>query len=516
MALLAPAASTASRPITEQARILQSRFREDWRFFYHEALGGTVLWEKQHAIWDSVLRHMYTLVTSGHATGKDYIIGRLVPWFLFSFSPSIVITTAPTDRQVEKIIWGEIHAAAARAKVELGGRLLEKEWTIADKYYAIGFTSKDTQASSQHFQGFHEANVLIVLSEAPGIHESVWEALPGLTTGEHVRVLAVGQAIGEVGAFYDAYRSACPRKLACDESGCELWHHIKISSWEAAEARERLGIPGLASRKWCEGRLKKWTEQSPLYVSRVLGEFPEMAGDRIIALAWAARAQTLELSMQGACGMGIDPAWRGEDESAISVVRGQRLTRLETYSGIDTPTLVAKATRVVREEREAYPEQPLHAIAIDVGYNPGAYDYLLRSSEELRLSVIGVNFGESADRNDEYVNKSAEMWWRLREELRVGTFQLLPPLHPESEELLAELTSRTVAKQLDKLGRIGLETKQDMRKRGVHSPDRVDSLLMAREAQRHGASGGSGLVVVGEEGLVVAEASDGVNWQEFE
>lgn len=471
----------------EQAALLQRRFREDWRFFYREALGGPPLWEKQHELWDSVLRHMYTLVTSGHATGKDYLIGRLVPWFLFSFSPSIVITTAPTDRQVEKIIWGEIHNAAARAKVELGGRLLVKEWTIAEKYYAIGFTSKDTQASSQHFQGFHQANVLIVLSEAPGIHESVWQALPGITTGEHVRVLAVGQAIGEVGAFYEAYRSACPRKLACNEPGCELWHHMKISSWEAAEARERLGIPGLASRKWCEGRLKKWTEQSPLYISRVLGEFPDMAGNRVIALPWAARAQELELPTSGACGMGIDVAGAGSegDATTFCVVRGNRQTRLEAIHGMNTLEIVNRAVRIVREEREAYPEQPLRTITVDVGYNPGVYDQLWSVSEELGLSVVGVNFGVPAEREDEYFDKGAEMWWTLREALRLGTFQLLPADHAESEDQLAELTSRQLSKKPDKRGRIRLESKEDMARRGISSPDRVDGLLLAREACHH-------------------------------
>ncbi len=475
--------ASSPQAAAESLRILQARWQRDWRFFYYQTLGGPPLTWDQEALWDHVAAHERTVVTSGHATGKDFEIGRIVPWFLFSWSPAIVITTAPTDRQVEKIIWGEIHAAEAKARIPLGGKLLEKEWVVdaKNKYYAIGFTSKDTQASSQHFQGFHQAHVLVVLSEAPGVHDSVWEALEGLTTAQHVRVLAVGQAIGSVGAFYEVWRHACRRGPQCR---CAEWHHLALSSWDAAAWNEQIGIPGLATRAWCERRLLKWGEDSPLYVSRVLGQMPEGAGDRIIALAWAALAQELELPTGGACGMGIDPAWRGEDASAFCVVRGQRQTRLEVAYGQNTLEVVNRAVRIIREEQEAHPEQPLKTVCVDLGYNPGVYDQLWSVSEELGFTVIGVNFGGTAEREAEYYDKGAEMWWTLREALRVGTFQLLPQDHQESDELLNELTARRLSKKPDKLGRIRLESKDELKKRGAHSPDRVDALILAREACR--------------------------------
>lgn len=470
----------------EQLALLQGRWRRDWRTFYYETLGGTILTEDQEAVWDHVCGHMRTLVTSGHATGKDFDIGRIVPYFLFSYAPAIVITTAPTDRQVERVIWGEIHAAAARAKYPLGGSLLGKSWTISEKHYAIGFTSKDTQSSSQHFSGFHERNVLIILSEAPGINAATWSGLEGVTTGEHVRILAVGQAIGEAGDFYDAWKGSCRRGPQCP---CLEWHHMQMSSWDAAEANERLQIPALASKSWCEQRRRKWGEDHPLYVSRVLGGMPESGGDRVIPIHAAMRAQELELPTGGPCGMGIDVAWRGEDDSVIAITRGQRLTRLVRMHGQNTLELASRAAAIVREERELYPDQRLATICVDVGgVGAGVYDQLWALSEELGLSVIGVNFGTPANRDEEYFDKGAEMWWQLREELKLGTAQLLPQGHPEAEELIAELTARQLSKRPDKLGRIRLESKQEMRSRGVASPDAADGYLLAREACRQQGS----------------------------
>ena len=88
-----------------------------------------------------------------------------------------------------------------------------------------------------------------------------------------------------------------------------------------------------------------------------------------------------------------------------------------------------------------------------------------------------MNFGARADEDTLYVDKAAEMWWQLREALRLGTFQTLP-----GDEQIAQMTSRKCA--LDKKGRIQLEKKDDLRKRGLPSPDQVDSLVLAREAQR--------------------------------
>jgi hypothetical protein len=196
-----------------------------------------------------------------------------------------------------------------------------------------------------------------------------------------------------------------------------------------------------------------------------------MSVDRIIALSWAVRAAELELSSDGPGGVGVDVAWKGDDNSVITVVRGQRQTRREVLHGQDTIQVTGRTLQVLREEG-------LKSVAVDVGgIGAGVYDNLQAASGDLGLNVIGVNFGARADDETLYIDKAAEMWWQLREELRLGTFQTL-----SGDEQIAQMTSRKCA--LDKKGRIQLEKKDDLRKRGLPSPDQVDSLVLAREAQR--------------------------------
>ncbi len=228
----------------EQVLDLQRHFQTDWRRYYQQVLAGPQLWTKQCDIWDSVLVHQRTLVISAHATGKDFVSARILPWFTTNWIPSVAITTAPSDRQVNKVIWGEIRNAVRNAKIPLGGRLLEQEWKFAEKHYALGFTTKDSQTVSNRFQGFHERYVFILLSEASGLHPSIWESLEGLTTGEHVRVLAISQPPAGAGPFYEIVRTACRKGLTCC---CLDWHLSSISALAAAEANEQLHLPGLAT-----------------------------------------------------------------------------------------------------------------------------------------------------------------------------------------------------------------------------------------------------------------------------
>jgi len=462
----------------EQVLDLQHHFQTDWRSFYRDVLAGPELWAKQSLMWDSVMAHQRTLVISAHATGKDFLSGRIVPWFLSNWIPSIVITTAPSDRQVNKVVWGEIRSAVKNAKVPLGGRMLEQEWKFAEKHYAIGFATKDSQTVSNRFQGFHERNVLILLSEASGLHPSIWESLEGLTTGDYVRVLAISQPPAGSGPFYEMVRTACRKGVSCR---CLDWHLIEISAWEAAEANAQRQIPGLATLEWCQERLRKWGEQSPFYQLRVLGRVPDASEDVVIPLAWATRATELELSDEGAGGIGVDVAWKGGDESVITVVRGKRQARHVAIHGQDTLEVTGRTLQVAREEQ-------IKTVAVDVGgVGAGVYDQLMDASGALGLSVIAVNFGGKPNNDDDYVDKGAEMWWELREDLRLGLFQLL-----NDDEQIAQMTSR---KYSTPKGKIKLESKEELRKRGVQSPDRVDGLLLARQAQQY-TGGGLGLRIL--------------------
>src|SRR5207237_2814379 len=120
---------------------------------------GAELWQAQREILAAVAHHSRVAVKSCHASGKTYAIAVAVLWWLVAHSDGIVVTTAPTWLQVEKVIWGEIRKlllfAQARGLVTFP-RPQRTELKLGTQNYAIGLSTDD----SSRFQGFHSCNVL--------------------------------------------------------------------------------------------------------------------------------------------------------------------------------------------------------------------------------------------------------------------------------------------------------------------------------------------------------------------
>ncbi|HHW15378.1 MAG TPA: hypothetical protein GXX28_10680, partial [Firmicutes bacterium] len=151
----------------ERAREAVRRFRRDPVWFVRSVLGAEP-WAKQAEILEAVRDHPRVAVRSCHGVGKSFTAGQVILWFLYSFMPSIVLSTAPTWRQVEKLVWKEVRASYRRARVPLGGNLLPKRpeiQIVQDQWYAVGLSTN----YPDRFQGFHEENILVVVDEAAGV-----------------------------------------------------------------------------------------------------------------------------------------------------------------------------------------------------------------------------------------------------------------------------------------------------------------------------------------------------------
>ena len=110
----------------QDAKELLKRYQKDPLFFSRHILGGEQPWQKQIKIMKSVHDNPKTVVPSGFGVGKTWVAARTVLWFLFSHSNSLVITTAPTWRQVENVLWAEIRRQHQQSSKPLGGEILRK------------------------------------------------------------------------------------------------------------------------------------------------------------------------------------------------------------------------------------------------------------------------------------------------------------------------------------------------------------------------------------------------------
>src|SRR3990167_60070 len=283
-------------------------------------IGFTTHWERQRAIAHSVRDHVRTAVRSGHGVGKTRVDAAIALWFIWNFYPSRVITTAPTGRQNELLLWGEIRRLHAmmqrtlrerRGITDLGDDLLPKACRLSldipggdegGQWYAIGFSTDKADA----FQGIHEVNILFILDEGAGIDTAIFGAVEGSLNTPNSRVLATGNPTDPSSYF---------GRLFLTREGSD-WNKIHISCLQSPNVVAGNNIiAGLCGWDWPEKQRKKWGESDPRYLIKVLGEFPESGGNVLVSypVAYAALNQDLKLLPDKKLILAIDVARFGDD-----------------------------------------------------------------------------------------------------------------------------------------------------------------------------------------------------------
>ena len=459
----------------DDARLLLDRTRTDPVWFVTEVLGARP-WSKQAEILQAVRDHPRVAVRSCHGAGKSFIAGQVILWFTYSFAPSIVLSTAPTWRQVEKLVWKEVRASYRRSRVPLGGNLLPKRpelQIVQDQWYAAGLSTNDPD----RFQGFHEENILVVVDEAAGVPEEIFEAVEGVLTSEHARLLLLGNPTSIGGTFYSAFRTPGWRTIpisAFDTPNLAAFgiteEDIAQGTWEAKIKTGPLPNPKLVTPEWVADKYAKWGPTSPAYQARVKGQFPAEAEDTLIPLAWveAAMARWEDAPEGQPAEIGVDVARYGADKTCLATRRGRKVLPLKVYAKQDT---METAGRAIEERRAAGASK----IKVDViGLGAGVVDRI----KEQGHPVFGINVAESAVDKERFADLRSELWWNLRELLDPN-----PKVNPEpvalppDDELLADLSG--IKYKVASSGQIQVERKEDMKKRLGRSPDRADAVVLA-------------------------------------
>lgn len=422
------------------------------------------LWSKQREVAESVIDNRYTAVKSAHGTGKSWFAANLVSWWLdqHPVGDAFAITTAPTAPQVEAILWREI--SVAHEQGNLPGRITWGQvptWKVGDRMIAYGRKPADyadPNKAMQAFQGIHAKFVLVVLDEACGIPIWLWNAVDSIVTNDDARVLAIGNPDDPASEFYNVCRP-----------GSE-YNTITISAFDlpaftGEEVPEGLN-KSLTGKGWVEERQRKWGVDSPLYQSKVLGEFPDLSDDSLITPKMVREAMERDLETLEIPTFGGDVARKGVDKTVAYMNRGGALRRVHESSKASTMATAGAFARILR----AHPDSPMW---VDIsGLGAGVYDRL----KEQNFNVHEFDGGSAPLDPIRYKNKRAESYWELRQEFEEGDVDL----DPADLDLAAELQS--IKWMLDSRGRIIIESKDDMRKRGLPSPDHADGAMMARRS----------------------------------
>lgn len=384
-------------------------------------------------------------VRAGHGVGKGTLLAILALWFPLTHYDSKAVLTANSQNQLRDNNWPEIRKWSAILPDDLRAQIqIDEERLYVKAAPEMAFVVRRTASPSnpEALQGIHAEHVAFFIDEASGIPNIVFEVAQGAMSTEGAMAVLFSNPTKTSGFFFDTHNKLRNR-----------WRSWRVNCEDVPRARghiqDVIDAYGLGSNR---------------YRVRVLGEFPTSDDDTVIPLSLVEAAQKRTVTKLDFLPVwGVDVARFGDDTSALAKRQGNVLLEpVKEWQGKDTMQLVGL---IVDEwNRTDEPDRPSEILVDVIGIGAGVVDRL----EELDLPVVGVNVAESAAVSDKYARLRDELWFKSR-----AWFEAKDCWIPVDEKLAAELTAPTY--DFASNGKHVVESKKDMRKRGLPSPNKADA-----------------------------------------
>jgi len=458
---------------------------------------GIELWSKQREMVQSVQDNKHTIVRSCHGSGKSLTSSVLVCWWVATrpIGSAIAVSTAPTYAQVNAILWEEIRKHHANAKqryedglspMKLPGYVTQGDEWKSDEGQLLGFGRKPADGNQHAFQGIHRRYVLAVIDEACGINKGLYNAVEAITNTGDARVLAVGNPDDPVTEMGEIFRKD------------PTWNKIGISAFDSPnfsinhlghkpafcedcakyQWNERAELdkdiddslrPYLIQHDWVEEKRLSWGEDSPIWKSKVLGEFPDQSSNTLFNIGTIYKGQDTVLIPLGndPVIMGVDVAGFGPDYSTIYVNQGGQVR------------FIAKMAKGTGEETARW----IHQESINVGATEvridstglgGPITEMVTRLAETTYSVIAMKGNAASPDRFRWANARAYWYDDLRERMFNGKIDI-----DEKDQILADELGMVQYHFKNRLQALQIESKDDMRARGLKSPDFADAAVYA-------------------------------------
>ena len=399
-------------------------------------------------------------IKSGHGVGKTAFQSWLILWWMLTHYPCKIAVTGNTQHQLQDVLWTEVDKWYRKLPEGFKSQLEIKSDKITlagakDSFCSLRVSRREQPES---LQGFHSENMLFICEEASGIPDIIFEVAEGSLSTEGAKVVMCGNPTRSDGYFFEAFHSMR-----------DHWFNMTVSCEEGE----------YVSEKFLTDMKSKYGEDSNIYRVRVLGDFPTQSDDVLLPLhlVESATKRDVEPSPTTPVVWGLDVARYGSDRSALAKRRGQELLEpIKTWSGKDLMELAG----IILTEYEAvrYNDRPL-AIYIDaIGIGAGLADRL----KELDLPAVSVAVSESASLKEKFTRLRDELFWLAREWFEGRDVKI-----PQDDALIQEITG--IRYKYLSTGKLKIESKDEMKRRGQRSPDVADSFVLTFADQGALASG---------------------------
>ena len=387
---------------------------------------------------------------SGHGVGKSSAVAMAAIWHVLMRVPSKTVVTAPTSAQLFDACFAEMKNIAKRLKppfddlLEIKSDRIELKSSPESTFISCR-TSRQEQPEA--LAGVHSPSTLLLADESSGIPESVFEAASGSMSGIHATTVLTGNPTRNTGFFYDTHN-----RLK------ENWYTMHVSCIDSKRV----------SDDFVNDMKNRYGEDSPAYHVRVLGNFPPSESDTVIPVSLIDHAMKNDIKVHEdtVSIWALDVARQGNDSSVLCKRQGPIIHPLTVWNNLDLMQL----SGAVKAEYDAVSssKKPIEIIVDSVGLGAGVLDRL----RELGLPARGLNVSERSMQKETYINLRAELWFRCKSWLEGMDVKI-----PHDDRLWAELAAPRY--HFTSSGKIQVESKEAMKKRGINSPDRADAVCLS-------------------------------------
>lgn len=409
---------------------------------------GTTPTKQQSLILKSVAVNTRTAIKTGHGIGKTTDFTWLTAWWLSCFKSALAIITATNNNQLYDIYWKELARQFKHFRLAKYFEITDHNKTLSivghKDIFAVAKSSERSGLAKQSAMGgFHAENMLILIDEASGVDNVIFESLINTMTGKNNRIVVSGNPLRNEGYFYDIFTKYR-----------ESWNCLTFSSLDSP----------LTDKDKIATIVQDHGAESDTYRTRVLGEFPRHGEyDIFIGLDLMESIKTTK-PLSGRRCLGVDVARFGNDRTVITRIDGTQIREILVYKNKDTQYTARKIEYLVKKYE-------IESVKVDEGsIGGGVVDRL----NEMKIPVKGVNFGGKAKAKKKYKNAVAEMYAGFKELVMAGRVSYKGAY---LDELIAEMSTRKYAYTPDNL--LVIESKKDYKKRAGKSPDIADSVLLA-------------------------------------